>query len=127
MHSDIKIRFGKTRGTPVHFFRVQVSRDGGQRFTDALVMKRDDKDGPDRNSTPYRVEWAATKELEQEVEATLSKMEERYSAKHTKNELRKFLKALILVIGTIRRVMNMKRHLGHLRNPGEYSPVKLVK
>ena len=66
----------------------------GRSFTDALVMKRDDRDGPDRNSTPYRVEWAATKELEQEVEAALSRLEKRYSAKHTKDELRKFLKGV---------------------------------
>ena len=94
MRSDIKTRFGKTRGTPEHFFRVQVTRDGAQSFTDALVMKRDDRDGPDRNSTPYRVEWAATKELEQEVEAALSRLEKRYSAKHTRNELRKILKGV---------------------------------
>ena len=94
MRSDILTRFGKTRGTPEHFFRVQVSRDGGQSFTDALVMKRDDRDGPDRNSTPYRVEWAATKELEQDMEAALSRLEKRYSAKHTKNELKRCLKGM---------------------------------
>ena len=94
MRSDIKIRFGKTRGTPEHYFRVQVSLDGGQSFRDALVMKKDDKDGPDRYSTPFKVAWAATKGLEQEAEAALSRLETRFSAKHTKAELQKFLKGV---------------------------------
>ncbi len=94
MPSDIKTRFGKTRGTREHYLRVQVSLDGGHGFADALVMKRDDREGPDRYSTPYRVEWAATTELEQEAETTLSRLEKRYSAKHTKNELRKFFKGI---------------------------------
>ena len=94
MRSDIMIRFGKTRGTPEHYFRVQVSLDGGHSFTDALVMKKDDRDGPDRNSTPFKVEWAATKELERKAEAALGRLEKRYSAKHTKSELKKFLKGV---------------------------------
>ena len=92
MPSDTKTRFGKTRGTPEHYFRVQVSLDGGHGFADALVMKRDDRDGPDKHGRPYRVEWAASDELERETETALSRLQERYSAKHTKNELRKFLK-----------------------------------
>ncbi len=94
MPSDIKTRFGKTRGAPEHYFRVQVSLDGGHGFADALVMKRDDREGPDRYSTPYRVEWAATTELEQEAEAALSRLETRYSAKHTKSELKRFFKGM---------------------------------
>ncbi len=94
MRSDNKIRFGKTRGTPEHYFRVQVSLDGGQRFTDALVMKRDDRDGPNKFDRPYRVEWSATTELRREAEAALGPMEKRYGAKYTKNELRKFLKGV---------------------------------
>ncbi len=93
MPSDIKIRFGKTRGRPEHYFRVQASWDGGRSFTDALVMKRDDRDGrPGTNSTPYNVVWAATGELEGEAEAVLGRLEKRFSAKHNKNELRRFLK-----------------------------------
>ena len=93
MRSDIKIRFGKTRGEPEHYFRVQVSRDGGRSFTDALVMKRDDRDGrPGTNDTPYNVEWGATAELELEAKAVLRRLELRFSAKHNKAELRKFLK-----------------------------------
>ena len=95
MRSDIMIRFGKTRGTPEHYVRVQVSLDGGQSFTDALVMKKDDRDGPDRNSTPFKVEWAATKELERKAEAALGRLEKRYSARHTKSELKKFLKGVL--------------------------------
>ena len=94
MPSDIHIRFGKTRGAPEHYFRVQVSLDGGHDFTDALVMKRDDRDGADRYDCPYRVEWAATSELEQDAKVALSRLEKRYSAKHTKNELRGFLKGM---------------------------------
>jgi len=94
MPSDIHIRFGKTRGAPEHYFRVQVSMDGGFDFADALVMKRDDREGPDRYSTPYRVEWAATTELEQEAEAALTRLEKRYSARHTKDTLRGFLKGM---------------------------------
>ncbi|MYE95676.1 MAG: hypothetical protein F4238_20290, partial [Gemmatimonadetes bacterium] len=92
MRSDIMVRFGRTRGSPEHYFRVQASLDGGQSFTDALVMKKDDQEGPDRNSTPYRVEWGATTELQQQAEAVLSRLAQRYSAKHTKNELKKFLR-----------------------------------
>ena len=29
MDAQIKSRFGMTRGAPVHYFRVQVSLDGG--------------------------------------------------------------------------------------------------
>lgn len=94
MPSDVHIRFGKTRGTPEHYFRVQVSLDGGHDFTDALVMKRDDRDGADRYDCPYRVEWAATSELEQDAEAALSRLEKRYSAKHTKNGLKGVLKGM---------------------------------
>ena len=78
----------------MHYFRVQMSFDGGYRFADALVMKRDDRDGADRYDCPYRVEWAATTELEQKAEAALSRLEKRFSAKHTKAELRGFLKAM---------------------------------
>ena len=92
MNSQIQSRFGKTRGTPEHYFRVQVSLDGGRSYADALVMKRDDRDGPDRNSTPYRVEWAATKDLERKANAALGGLEKRYSAKHNKAELKKFLR-----------------------------------
>ena len=91
MRSDIRIRFGKTRGSPEHFFRVQISWDGGYTYGDALVMKRDDRDGTDRYDCPYRVEWAATTELEREAEAALNRLEKRFSAKHTKNELKKLL------------------------------------
>ena len=94
MSPEIKIRFGKTRGAPEHYFRVQVSWDGEPSFRDALVMKRDDRDGPDRNSTPYNVEWAATDALEREAEAALGRLQKRYSAKHTKNELQKLLKGV---------------------------------
>ena len=94
MRSDIKIRFGKTRGSPEHFFRVQISWDGGYSFGDALVMKRDDSDETDRYDCPYRVEWGATTELEQEAEAALSRLDKRFSAKHTKGELKKFLKGV---------------------------------
>ena len=87
-------RFGKTRGSPEHYFRVQVSWDAGKSWENALVMKRDDGEGTDRYDRPYRVEWAATTELEQEAEAALSRLEERYSAKHTKYELRKLLKGV---------------------------------
>ena len=91
MPSNAITRFGKTRGSPEHYFRVQVSWDGGKSWGNALVMKRDDSDGTDRYDWPYRVEWAATTELEQEAEAALSRLEKRYSAKHTKNELRNLL------------------------------------
>ena len=94
MRSDNRIRFGKTRGTPEHYFRVQVSLDREQSFTDALVMKRDDRDGPNKSDRPYRVEWAATTELRREAETALSTVEKRYSAKHTKSELRKFFKGV---------------------------------
>ena len=94
MRSDILIRFGKTRGNPEHYFRVQLSWDGGQSFGDALVMKKDDRDGPDRNSTPYKVEWAATKELERKAEAALGRLEKRFSARDTRSELKKFLKGV---------------------------------
>lgn len=92
MPSDVEIRFGKTRGAPVHYFRVQVSLDGGRGFADALVMKRDDGDGPDKDDRPYRVEWAASDELERATETALSRLEPRFSARDTKNELKKFLK-----------------------------------
>ena len=94
MRSDTKIRFGKTRGSPEHFFRVQISLDGGDSFGDVLVMKRDDRDGTDRHECPYRVEWAATTELGDEAEAVLGRLETRFSAKHTKNELKKFLRGV---------------------------------
>ena len=94
MPSDTKTRFGKTRGAPEHYLRVQVSLDGGHGFADALVMKRDDGDGPAKSDRPYRVAWAATTELEQEAEAALSRLEKRYSARHTKDELRKLLKGI---------------------------------
>jgi len=88
-----EIRFGKTRRSgPEHYFRVQVRTDGEQGFGDALVMKRDDGDGPDKSDRPYRVAWAATPELEHEAEAALGELKERFSAKHTKNRLRKLLK-----------------------------------
>ena len=89
MPSDIKTAFGSTRGRPEAYFRVLVSRDGGQSYTPALVMKKDDRDGPDRN---FQVEWAATKELEREAEAALSGLEKRYSAKHNQKELKTFLR-----------------------------------
>ena len=91
MRSETLVRFGRARGSPEHYFRVQVSLDGGRRFTDALVMKKDDRDGP---STPYRVEWAATTELEQQAEAALSRFEDRCSARDAKTELKKFLKGV---------------------------------
>ena len=90
MPSDIKTEFGSTRGRPEAYFRVLVSRDGGQNYTPALVMKKDDRDGPDRK---FKVEWAATKELGREAEAALSGLEKRYSAKHTHAELKRFLSA----------------------------------
>ena len=93
MRSDIEPRFGKTRQRgSEHYFRVQVSLGGRQRFTDALVMKRDDRDGPTKHDRPYRVEWAATGELERKAKAALDRLEERFSAKHTKNALKRFLK-----------------------------------
>ena len=56
-------------------------------------MKRDDRDGrPGTNDTPYNVEWGATPELEREAEAVLGGLELKFSAKHNKAELRKFLK-----------------------------------
>ena len=94
MSPEIKIRFGKTRGAPVHYFRVQVSWDGGQSFRDTLVMKRDDRDGPDKHDRPYNVEWAATDALEREAEAALGRLQKRYSAKHTRSELRKLLRSM---------------------------------
>ena len=93
MPSDIRTRFGKTRQSgPEHYFRAQVSLDGGHSFSDALVMKRDDREGQHKLDRPYRVEWTATEELEREVEAVLVQFEARFSAKDTKNELKKFLK-----------------------------------
>ena len=94
MPSNIRTRFGKARGTPEHYFRVQVSLDGGRSFSDALVMKRDDREGRDKHDRPYRIEWAASEELEREAEAALSRLQARYSAKDTKNVLRKFLRGL---------------------------------
>ena len=92
MPSEIKTRFGSTRGSPEAYFRVLVSRDGGQSYTPALVMKKDDRDVPDRKKPPFRVKWAATKELEREAEATLSGLDLRFSAKHTRTELERFLR-----------------------------------
>ena len=93
MPSNIKTRFGKTRQSgPEHYFRVQVSLDGGHSFGDALVMKRNDREGQHKHDRPYRVEWATTDELEREVEAVLVQLEARFSAKDTKNKLRKFLR-----------------------------------
>ncbi len=92
MPSNTETRIGKTRGTPEHYFRVQVSFGWQTQFADALVMKRDDRDGSAKSDRPYRVAWAATTELGQEAEAALSRLEKRYSARHTKDELRKFLK-----------------------------------
>ena len=92
--ADIRTRFGMTRGSPEHYCRVQVSLDGGRSFADALVMKRDDRDGPDKFDRAYRVEWAATKELERATESALEPLEKRYSAKHTKSVLRKLLKGV---------------------------------
>ncbi len=92
MPSDVQIRFGSTRGRPEAYFRVLVSWDEGRSYTSALVMKKDDRDGPDRKNTPFKVEWAATKELEREAEAALSGLATRYSAKHTQKELERFLK-----------------------------------
>ena len=57
-------------------------------------MKRNDRDSPDQHDRPYQVEWAATKALERGAEAALGRLEARFSAKHTKNELRKFLKGV---------------------------------
>ena len=94
MSPDIKIRFGKTRGSPEHYFRVQVSWDGEPSFRDALVMKRDDRDGPDKHDRPYNVEWAATDALEREAESALGRLQKRYSAKHTRSELRKLLRSV---------------------------------
>ena len=94
MRSDIKPRCGSTRGIDPSRFRVQVSLDGGPHF-DVLVMKRDDRDGrPGTNDMPYTVEWAATAELEREAEAGLRRLGKRFSAKHTKNELKRFLKGV---------------------------------
>jgi len=92
MPADVQIRFGNTRGSPEAYFRVLVSRDWGQTYRPALVMKKDDRDGPDRKNKPFKVKWAATKELEQEAEATLKGLEKRYSAKYTKTELKRFLR-----------------------------------
>ena len=95
MPPNVKIRSGKTRQSgPEHYFRVQVRWDGQQRFVDALVMKRDDSKGPDRTHWPYRVAWAATQELEQDAEAALGELKERFSAKHTKAKLRTFLRSV---------------------------------
>ncbi len=94
MPSDIKIEFGNTRGKPEAYFRVLVSRDGEQNRTPVLVMKKDDRDGPNKSDRPYRVEWAATKELGRAAEAALAELEPRYSAKDTKNKLEKFLKGV---------------------------------
>lgn len=92
---DIEIRYGSVRHNgPEHYFRVRVSFDGGSSYDDVLVMKRDDRDGPDKDDQLYRVEWAASDELERETEAVLSRMELRRSAKHTKNELTKFLEGV---------------------------------
>ncbi len=93
MPADIKTRFGKTRQSgPEHYRRVQVRWDNDQSFRDALVMKRDDRDGPDKSDRPYRVAWAATSELGRKAEAALSQLGERFSSKHTKGALEKFLK-----------------------------------
>ena len=95
MPSNVKIRFGSTRQSgPEHYFRVQVSWDGGQSHDDALVMKRDDRDGQDKHDRPYRVEWAATGQLERDAEASLDRWADRFSAKDTKNKLRRFLKGV---------------------------------
>ena len=94
MPAVIDIRFGKTRGNPEHYIRVQVSFDGGPGFVDALVMKRDDRDGPDKDDRPYRVEWAASDELERETEVALGKLKARWSAKDVKRELEKFLRSI---------------------------------
>ena len=95
MRSDIKPpRCGSTRGKDPSRFRVQVSLDGGPYF-DVLVMKRDDRDGqPGTDDVPYTVEWAATTELGREAEAVLRRVEKRFSAKHTKSELKRFLKGV---------------------------------
>lgn len=94
MSSAIEIRFGSARQSgPEHYFRVQVSLDGRLGFVDALVMKRDDRDGPDRDDRPYRVEWAASDELAREAEAALGRLKPRFSARDTRNELSKFLKS----------------------------------
>ena len=94
MRSDIEPRCGSTRGIGPSRFRVQVSLDGGPHF-DVLVMKRDDRDGRGgTNDVPYRVEWAATGELEREAKAVLGGLELKFSAKHNKAELRKFLKRI---------------------------------
>ena len=76
----------------MHYFRIQVSWDGGQSFGDALVMKRDDRVTPDKDGRPYKVEWAATNELKREAEAALGRLEKRFSAKHTRGELMKLLR-----------------------------------
>ena len=98
MRSDIqatKIRFGKTRQSgPEHYRRVQVRWDSDESFLDALVMKRDDRDGPGKSDRPYRVAWAATSELARKTEAALGQLKERFSSKHTKGALKKFLKGV---------------------------------
>ena len=93
MPAYIETRFGKTRQSgPEHYRRVQVRWDNDQSFRDALVMKRDDTDGPDKSDRPYRVAWAATSELGRKAEAALGQLRERFSSKHTKGALEKFLK-----------------------------------
>ena len=95
MPSNIKIRFGRARQRgPERYFRVQVSWDGGQSHDDALVMKRDEGDGENKHDRPYRVEWAATRELEREAEAALGQHENRSWARPTKEELIRFLKGI---------------------------------
>ncbi len=95
MPSNIKIRFGRARQRgPERYFRVQVSWDGGESHDDALVMKRDEGDGEDKHDRPYRVEWAATRELQREAEAALGQHENRSWARPTKEELNRFLKGI---------------------------------
>ena len=90
----IKPLCGKARQSgPEHYFRV-VLHEGEESYTPALVMKRDDRDGPDKRDRPYRVEWAATAELGREAEERLGQLPKRHSAKHNKNELKRFLRGV---------------------------------
>ena len=78
----------------MHYFRVQVSWDGGQSFRDTLVMKRDDRTGQISMIGPTT--WSGRRPTRSSAKrkAALGRLQKRYSAKHTRSELRKLLRSM---------------------------------
>ena len=99
------IRFGRTRGKPVHTFRVQASPSKDVDLIDVLVMERDDGE----SAPVYVPTWACDEATMQAAKDACDKARSQatkagpgsdgrgfqFSAKHVKNALQPALRALI--------------------------------